>query len=262
MFDLTIYAAGLVAALALAILTWLISIAKHDVNIVDPIWPIFFLVMAITYLSLAPALGERAQLVLFMVSIWSVRLLLFTLLRDRDKTLDGQHQENYTENQSKSWLDQLYGLFGLQAILAWIISLSLLASLLGGAELNWIDLFAVILWLIGFGFEAIGDQQLASFRANPTNYGKVFNQGLWRYTRHPNYFGEACIWWSYYLFAVATGGWWTILSPILMTFLILHVSGIALLERDIVKRRPAYRDYIRQTNAFFPGPPRSISLDH
>ena len=105
--------------------------------------------------------------------------------------------------------------------------------------------------------ESIADTQLAAFKSKPDNQGRVMNDGLWRYTRHPNYFGECCVWWGFYLFAVAAGGWWAMISPLLMTFLLLRVSGVALLERDIVERRPAYRQYIEQTNAFIPGLPRN-----
>ena len=101
-----------------------------------------------------------------------------------------------------------------------------------------------------------GDWQLSRFKADPSNNGKVLDTGLWRYTRHPNYFGNACIWWAFWLFAVAAGAWWTIFAPLLMTFLLLRVSGVAMLERTISDRRPAYAEYIRSTNAFFPGPRR------
>jgi steroid 5-alpha reductase family enzyme len=258
-FDLNIYGAGLAVGLGIGIALWLVSIAKRNVSIVDPVWSLFFLAMTLTYLLLAPALVERAYLVLFVVTVWSVRLSLFILLRNWGEPEDRRYQQIRADNEPRFWLKSLYIVFGLQAILAWIISLPLLASILGGAPLNWIDFLAVALWLIGFGFEAIGDQQLSSFKADPANSGKVLDQGLWRYTRHPNYFGETCIWWAYFLFAVAAGGWWTVLSPILMTFLLLRVSGVTLLEKDIGERRPAYRDYIRRTNAFFPGPPKSPS---
>jgi steroid 5-alpha reductase family enzyme len=109
-------------------------------------------------------------------------------------------------------------------------------------------------WLAGFGTESVADAQLAAFRADPANRGRVLDTGLWRYTRHPNYFGECTLWWGYYLLAVAAGGWWTLPAPLLMTFLLLRVSGVALLERDIGERRPGYREYVRHTNAFIPGP--------
>jgi steroid 5-alpha reductase family enzyme len=123
--------------------------------------------------------------------------------------------------------------------------------------LGWLDALGLSLWLLGMFFEVVGDAQLARFKADPDNRGKVLNSGLWRYTRHPNYFGEFTLWWGFFCFALAAGGWWTVASPLLMSFLLLKVSGVAMLEKDIGERRPAYADYIRNTNAFFPGPPRS-----
>jgi steroid 5-alpha reductase family enzyme len=113
-----------------------------------------------------------------------------------------------------------------------------------------------LLWLVGFVFEAGGDWQLARFQANPANAGKVMDRGLWRYTRHPNYFGDCCIWWGFFAFALSAGAWWSVLSPILMSLLLLRVSGVALLEKDIGERRPQYADYIRRTPAFFPWRPK------
>ena len=123
-----------------------------------------------------------------------------------------------------------------------------------------LDYIAVLVWLAGFSFETIADRQLAAFRSDPKNHDKVLNTGLWRYTRHPNYFGECTLWWGYYLMAVSAGGWWSLPAPLLMSFLLLRVSGVKLLESDIGSRRPSYRDYIRSTNAFIPGPRRSPSL--
>jgi len=107
------------------------------------------------------------------------------------------------------------------------------------------------IWAIGFFFEAAGDLQLARFKANPANAGRLLTAGVWRYTRHPNYFGDAAQWWGFYLFAVAAGGWWTVYSPLIMTLLLMRVSGVALLERSM-KTRPGYEDYMKTTSAFFP----------
>jgi steroid 5-alpha reductase family enzyme len=215
--------------------------------------------MTLLYVLLAPALVERAYLVLFLVTVWAVRLSVFITLRNWGEPEDRRYQEIRADNEPGFWLKSIYLVFGLQAVLAWIISLPLLAAVLGGAPLGWLDFTAVALWLVGFGFEAIGDQQLASFKADPANKGKVLDRGLWRYTRHPNYFGEACIWWAFYLFALSTGAWWSIVGPIAVTFLLLRVSGVTLLEKDIKERRPAYREYIERTNTFFPGPPKKSS---
>ena len=259
MFELDVYGSGLAVALMIAVAAWLVSIPKRDVSFVDSLWSLFFLAMMLTYLLQAPGVVERAYVVLFLVTVWAVRLSVFITLRDWGGPEDRRYQQIRADNEPRFWVKSLYIVFGLQAVLAWITSLPLLGVVLGATPLGWLDLAATALWLIGFGFESIGDQQLASFKAAPSNRGRVLDQGLWRYTRHPNYFGEACIWWAFYLFALSAGAWWSIVGPVVVTFLLLRVSGVALLEKDIGERRPAYRDYIERTNAFFPGPPKKRS---
>jgi len=134
------------------------------------------------------------------------------------------------------------------------VSLPLMAAMMGETPLGILDGLGVALWLVGFVFEAGGDYQLAKFRSDPANYGRVLDTGFWRYTRHPNYFGDFCVWWGFFLIALAAGGWWTVISPLLMSFLLLKVSGVTMLEKTIKERRPAYVDYLQSTNAFFPGP--------
>ena len=124
------------------------------------------------------------------------------------------------------------------------------------AGLGPLDGVAIALFAVGLFFEAVGDWQLTRFKADPANRGRVLDHGLWRYTRHPNYFGDATLWWGLYLFAVAAGGAWTIFAPALMTFLLLRVSGVTLLERSMRATKPAYADYVRRTSAFFPRPPK------
>jgi steroid 5-alpha reductase family enzyme len=257
MFDVQIYAAGLAVSLVMAVIGWLLSVGKQDVSIADSLWPLLFLAMTITYLALAPALAERAYLLLFLVTVWAVRLSVFITLRNWGEPEDRRYQALRTAHDPGFGRKSFYLVFGTQAILAWVISLPLLGVVLGATPLGWVDFLAVGLWLLGFFFEAIGDQQLAHFRADPANRSRVLDRGLWRYSRHPNYFGEACIWWAWFLFAVAAGAWWTILGPLLMTFLLLRVGGVPLLEQGIGERRPAYRDYTRRTNTLLPGPPRA-----
>ena len=158
------------------------------------------------------------------------------------------------------WRESLYIIFGLQALLAWIISIPLLYALAQPAEIGLIEITATAIWLIGFLFEATADQQLYRFKSDPDNKDKVLDTGLWAYSRHPNYFGEFLIWWSYFLFAFTAGGWWTVFSPLLMTLLLLKVSGVSLMEKGITERRSQYRDYIHSTNAFFPGKPRNSKV--
>jgi len=120
----------------------------------------------------------------------------------------------------------------------------------------WLDAAALVVWGIGFFFEAAADCQMRRFKADPTNRGRVLQQGVWRYSRHPNYFGDAAVWWGYFLLAAAAGGWWTIFSPLLMTFLLLRVSGVAMLERGLAQTKPGYREYMQTTSAFIPWMPR------
>jgi steroid 5-alpha reductase family enzyme len=214
-----------------------------------------FLAMGLVYALGQPALSDRDLLLLMLLAVWALRLSIHLTRRNWGQPEDHRYQTIRRNNEPGFRWKSLYLVFGLQGVLAWLISLPLLAAT-GPGDLGLLDLAAVCLWAIGFVFEALGDRQLARFRADPANAGRVLDSGLWRYTRHPNYFGEFCIWWSYYLFALSAGGWWALPAPLLMTWLLLRVSGVAMLEKDIGERRPAYRSYIASTNAFFPGPPR------
>jgi steroid 5-alpha reductase family enzyme len=257
MFDLDLYGLGLAYALALGMLAWLIHIARGDAGIADSFWSLYFLAMASIYALSTAVAGDRAVLVLFLVALWAMRLSAYVTQRNWGGPEDRRYAAMRAEHDPGFWWKSIYLVFGLQPVLAWIISLPLLTIMLGSSPLGWLDYFALGLWLLGLFFETVGDQQLAEFKSRPRNTDQVMDRGLWRYTRHPNYFGEACIWWAFYLFAVAAGGWWTIVSPLLSTWLLLRLSGVALLERTIVERRPGYRDYIARTNAFLPGPPRA-----
>lgn len=256
MFDLDLYGLGLAWSLGLGLIAWLVHIPRRDAGVADSFWSLYFVAMAGVYGLSGALASERAVLVLFLVTLWAARLSAFITRRNWGEPEDRRYAAMRAANDPGFWWKSLYLVFGLQAVLAWIISLPLLTVMLGTSPLGWLDFLALGLWLLGLFFEAVGDQQLASFKSRPQNKGRVMDQGLWRYTRHPNYFGEACIWWGFYLFAIAAGGWWTIVSPLLVTWLLLRISGVALLERDIGERRPAYRDYIARTNAFIPGPPR------
>jgi len=248
---------ALCAILLLAFAGWLLSVARRDVSIVDSLWSLFFLCGALVYFAATPAPAPRAALVLSLVAIWALRLSGYLTWRNHGQPEDHRYQAMRARNQPGFAWKSLYLVFGLQAVLAAIIGLPLYAAMSAVTTINAVDLIGFALWAVGFAFETIGDWQLARFKADPSSRGKVLQTGLWRYTRHPNYFGEAVLWWGYYLLAVAAGGWWTIFAPLLMTVLLLKVSGVALLERDIGERRPGYRDYIARTNAFIPGRPKA-----
>jgi steroid 5-alpha reductase family enzyme len=255
-FDWNSYFAGLVVMLAMGVVTWIVSLRKRDVSIVDSLWSLMFLGAAIVYFVSAQAVGERGLLVLTLVAAWAVRLAAYITWRNWGEGEDHRYQKIRARNEPGFAFKSLYLVFALQAMIAWIISLPLLVAIDSPAPLGWLDLVGVVLFLAGFLFEAIGDWQLARFKRDPGNAGKVLDTGLWRYTRHPNYFGNACLWWGLFAFAWSAGGWWSVVSPLLMTLLLLKVSGVSLLESDITERRPKYRDYKERTSAFIPWPPK------
>ncbi len=242
--------------LALAFSAWLVSLIRNDVSSVDSLWSLMFLLLVGVYQYIADMSGPRQWLVLLLVAVWALRLSIFITARNHGEPEDHRYQTIRKNNEPHFRFKSLYIVFGLQALLAGFVAVPLLVAMSASSPLGWLDLLGVTLWLIGMFFEVVGDFQLASFKANPANRGKVLDTGLWRYTRHPNYFGEFTLWWGYFLLAAAGGGWWTVLSPALMSLLLLKVSGVALLERDISTRRPDYVEYVRRTNSFLPGPRR------
>lgn len=254
MFNETAFLWSGAALLAFAVLFWLISLVRNDVSIVDSLWSLMFLLAAFAYSFLIGTGGPREVLILVLAGIWAVRLSAYITWRNHGQPEDYRYQEIRRRNNPGFRFKSLYIVFILQALLAWLISLPLLSAIGSPALLGPLDYVGIVLWTVGMVFEAFGDLQLTRFRKDPANSGKVLDTGLWRLTRHPNYFGNFAIWWGFYLIALSGGGWWTVVSPLLMTLLLLKVSGVALLEKDISDRRPDYREYIRRTNAFFPGP--------
>lgn len=255
--SLSIYAWGLAAILALATLTWVVSVIKRDVSIVDGVWSLMFLAAALVYAADPQRYTARSSLILTLVLLWALRLSVFIIWRNWGEPEDRRYRAIRERYEPHFSLKSLGIIFVFQGVLAWIISMPLWAALTTPVAFSVVDLLAVALWTLGMGFETVADWQLARFKADPANRGAVMDRGLWRYTRHPNYFGECLIWWGLYLFAIPAGAWWTVVSPLLLTYLLLKFSGVALLEEHIVDRRPAYRAYIARTNAFIPGPPRA-----
>ena len=258
MFELNAWMTALLPIGLLALATWIVSVFRRDVSIVDSVWSLFFLAATIAYVTAIPGTGARMALVLALVTLWALRLSFYITWRHWGEAEDHRYRAIRARNEPRFAFKSLYLVFGLQGLLAWIISLPLLAAVTAPTALNLLDYAGAALMLFGLAFETIADAQLFRFRSRAINRGRVLDTGLWRYTRHPNYFGEFCVWWGFYLIALAAGGWWAVVSPLLMSFLLLRVSGVTLLEQDIGQRRPAYRDYIARTNAFFPGFPREL----
>ena len=257
MLELSAYLWSGAALLAVAVVFWLVSLARNDVSIVDSLWSMMFLLAAAVYAWPVDSSGPRELLILVLTGLWAVRLSAYITWRNHGQPEDYRYQEIRRNNQPGFRFKSLYIVFILQAALAWVICLPLAVAIGGQSAPGPLDYAGVVLWSIGMFFEVVGDLQLSRFRRDPSNKGKVLDSGLWRFTRHPNYFGNFTIWWGFYLVALSAGGWWTIVSPLLMSFLLLKVSGVALLEKDISNRRPEYREYIRRTNAFFPGLPKA-----
>jgi steroid 5-alpha reductase family enzyme len=249
-----------VVILGLMTLLWLISLVLKNSSIVDIFWGTGFVIVTwIAFLLTPGGFLTRKLLLNVLVTIWGLRLTLHILLRNWGKPEDFRYQVWRKEAGPSWWWRSLFKVFFLQGVILWIVATPLLAAQIMDhpAQLTWLDYLAIPLWLIGFFFEAVGDWQLALFKTNPANRGKVMQTGVWRYTRHPNYFGDATQWWAYYLIAAATGAWWTIFSPIIMTILLVRVSGAALLEKSLKEDKPGYKEYIETTSEFIPWFPRN-----
>jgi steroid 5-alpha reductase family enzyme len=255
---LEIYGIGFGIILFLMTILWLVSLWLKNSSIVDIFWGTGFVIANWVYFMLTPdGFMLRKIIISILVSIWGLRLSIYILLRNYGKPEDFRYQKWRKESGKKWWWKSFFQVFLLQGVLLGVISIPLLAAQINPLpdHLTALDFLGVSVWLFGFYFESMGDYQLARFKANPENKGKVMDKGVWRYTRHPNYFGDSAQWWGYYLIAAAAGGWWTVFSPILMTLFLLRVSGVALLEKTMEKR-PGYKEYIRKTSAFVPWFPR------
>jgi steroid 5-alpha reductase family enzyme len=249
-------ARALILALALETVAWLVSLVRRDAGVADVLWGPAFAALAWLHVALSEAADPRGLLVAALVTAWGLRLGVHIAVRGRGRGEDPRYGAMRRRHGARFWWVSLFTVFWLQGLILWTVALPLHAAQAGGA-FWWPDALALACVVVGFGFEAVGDWQLQRFRANPANRGRVMDRGLWRCSRHPNYFGDALLWWGLFLFAAATpAGWVTIVSPVLMTFLLLRVSGVTLLERGMAETRPGYADYVRRTNAFFPWWPR------
>lgn len=254
---LQLWFSALPAMAALALVAWGLATARRNVGLVDIFWSLFLLLAAVVC-AVPGNLGARAWLVLALTAVWAVRLSGYLARRNWNAPEDYRYRAIRARNEPGFAWKSLYLVFGLQALLAWLVSAPLAAAIASAAPLSALDYVGAALAAFGIAYEAVADAQLARFKSDPASAGRVMDRGLWRYSRHPNYFGEFCVWWGLFLVAGAAGGWWTAFSPVLMSVLLLRISGVALLERDIGERRPGYRAYARRTSAFFPAPPRDL----
>jgi steroid 5-alpha reductase family enzyme len=246
----------LIMVLIFALVTqlWLVSLGQRDSSIVDIAWAPGFAIISWSNALLAGTNGLRAWLVLALVTLWAFRLALHIAARHHGE--DHRYTAMRAKHGVRWWWWSLFQVFWLQALLCWLISWPLQLAVTRTAPLNILDAVGFTIAAAGFLYEAIADWQLQRFRTDPANKGHVMDRGLWRFSRHPNYFGDALMWWGYFLIGLATSdAWWSIFAPIAMTVLLLRVSGVSLMEETITDRRPKYADYIRRTSAFVPWPP-------
>ncbi|MBT8372926.1 MAG: DUF1295 domain-containing protein [Desulfobacterales bacterium] len=250
---------NLVAVVAMMVTGWLISVRYRNVTIVDSLWGLGFVLIAWITFSLSEGFVGRKLLIAALVTLWGMRLCIFLSKRNWGAGEDPRYGEWRQKSGERFWLVSLFKVFLLQACFMWAIALVLQLGQLSPTpgQFIWLDMVGVFIWLIGFFFEAVGDWQLARFKANPATKGRVMDRGLWAYTRHPNYFGEFLIWWGFFIITLSTpNSWWTVISPIIVTAVLLKMTGIPLTEGTIVKSRPGYTDYIKRTSAFVPWFPK------
>jgi steroid 5-alpha reductase family enzyme len=256
--DVTFVAgSGLVVVVSAMTLLWMLSLRLGDVSIVDPFWGPGFVLVTLTYLLADSRYGARGLLAFGLVTIWALRLGSHLLRRNRREGEDPRYAA-MRERGGPGWERRsLFTVFWLQAGLLWVISMPLLGSVVSRASLGVWDLAGTIVFLAGLLVEAVADAQLARFKSDPANRGRVLDEGLWRYSRHPNYFGELVLWWGLYLVAIGGGAYWTVIGSLLISFLLLRVSGVTMLEERLESTKPGYAEYVRRTSAFVPWPPKT-----
>jgi len=256
---ISIFLNGFLLLISLLTILWVISVIIKNASIVDIFWGMTFVVTNIYYFIATNDFYTRKIILLVLVTLWGLRLSIFLAFRNIGKGEDYRYQEFRKKyGPERYWWVSFFQVFLLQGILSIVISLTLLGVNFNtqNNDLSWLDFLAIFIWLIGIVFEAGGDYQMTKFKKNPENKGKVLNTGFWKYTRHPNYFGDSAVWWAYAIFSIAAGSYWTVVGSIIMTFLLLKVSGVALLEKSLKAGKPEYHEYIKKTNSFLPWFPK------
>lgn len=252
-------AANLGVAIAAVVLLWLASIRLRDVSIIDMFFATILLAIAVVSYGLGDGLPERKRLIVALVAIWALRMTVHLVKRNWGHGEDPRYSKLRTWVSSERafvWLS-LRQVFLLQGVVIWFASLPVQLGQAFTTALGWPAMVGCGVWLIGMVFETVADVQLTKFRADPANRERVLQTGLWRYSRHPNYFGELCVWWG--LFLIACDNPWglaTIVGPLVYSYLVINVTGQATLDKKLARERPGYKDYMERTSAMIPMPPR------
>ncbi len=257
LLELVLLTGGIVLSFQTA--GWLVARKLANVTLVDVLWAIGFGLVALIGLGYGGGDWERRVLVAILVALWSVRLAWHLARRSWRQPEDPRYQKMRQRYGPAFAWKSLYLVFWFQGLLLLGIATPVLLAqgVAAGRGLGAWEAVGTVLWVLGLGVETLADRQLRRFRSDPARRGQVLDTGLWRYSRHPNYFGEALLWWGIGLVALPVpGGFWGLLGPSLLTFLLLRVSGVSLLEEELLARKPGYAEYVRKTSAFFLWPPR------
>jgi steroid 5-alpha reductase family enzyme len=246
-------------ALGLILWVWIFSLHLNDASIIDIFWGVGFVLIAGVCLAAGDGDPGRRIVVAGMAGLWGVRLAVHLGRRNHGQPEDHRYARLRRRDADRFWVTSLYRIYLVQAALMWVIGLPVVVGSAHGHAngLGWVDLVGVGVWAVGLGFETVGDVQLARFKADTANFWLVLDRGLWRYTRHPNYFGDVVAWWGIGIVGLGAGGaWWALVGPAVNTLILARLTGKPLLESTIVARHPAYADYVRRTSGFVPLPPR------
>ncbi|MGD8369692.1 MAG: DUF1295 domain-containing protein [Desulfobacterales bacterium] len=242
---------------------WFVSLAIRNVTIVDSLWGLGFVLLAwVTFFS-AQGAPARGLLICALVTLWGVRLAVYLTRRNWKKPEDPRYGTWRREAGERFWIVSLVKVFWIQALFLWVIALGVQYGIAqpSPAGLTWLDAVGALISLAGIGIESAADAQLARFKKDPENRGRVMDRGLWGWSRHPNYFGESLVWWGIFLIALSTPvSFWTIVSPVVITLVLTKMTGVALTEKTIKEKRPEYRRYIETVPAFFPKIPKKRSF--
>lgn len=256
---LQIWLQALIVIMIMMTTLWVISVFIKNVSIVDLFWGLGFVVTGWFYYFNTEGLESRKLVLMIMVTVWGLRLSGYLTWRNAGKGEDFRYRQFRKDyGEKRYWWISFFQTFLLQGVLMWLISVPLLGAQYdsGNSHLSILDFAGIVLWVIGVTFETGGDLQLARFKADPSNKGNVLDSGFWKFSRHPNYFGDAAAWWGYGLISIAAGSFLPALGSLLMTALIIKVSGVALLEKSLVSDKPGYREYVERTSAFIPWFPK------
>jgi len=256
---MNLFLINLLAAAGLMFAGWIYSLIKKNVTIADSLWGLGFILIAwLTFFRADGFLGRKIMITV-LVTLWGLRLFIHLSLRNRGKGEDpryGQWRKKYGDS---FWLVSLFKVFLVQALFQWCIALGIQYGQLSStpAQFTLFDFTGLIVWITGFVIESSADMQLKQFLADPSNRGKIMNRKLWKYSRHPNYFGESLMWWGLFIIVLSTPlGFWTIVSPLLITYTLLKLTGVTLMEETQFAGNMEYQRYIKQTSSFIPWFPK------